>query len=72
MLREVEGMSTTEVGMALGISDDAVKARLSRARAALRHDLMKRTCSSAPDAFRFYRPRCDRVVARVLERIAGA
>ena len=70
MLREVEGMSTTEVGTALGISDDAVKTRLSRARAALRHDLMERTCSSAPEAFRFYRPRCDSVVARVLERIA--
>ncbi len=70
MLREVEGMSTAEVGMTLGISDDAVKARLSRARAALRHDLMMRTRSSAPEAFRFYRPRCDMVVARVLARIA--
>jgi RNA polymerase sigma-70 factor (ECF subfamily) len=72
MLREVEGMSTGEVGTALGISDDAVKTRLARARAALRHDLMERTRSSAPDVFRFYRPRCDRLVARVLERIAGA
>jgi RNA polymerase sigma-70 factor, ECF subfamily len=71
MLREVEGMNTGEVGTALGISDDAVKTRLSRARAALRHDLMKRTCSSAPEVFRFYRPRCDRVVACVLARIAG-
>ena len=64
-------MSTAEAGTALGISDDAVKTRLSRARAALRHDLMERTRSSAPDAFRFYRPRCDRIVARVLERISG-
>ena len=72
MLRDVEGMSTAEVGTALGISDDAVKTRLSRARTALRHDLMERTRSSTPEAFRFYRPRCDRVVARVLARIAGA
>jgi RNA polymerase sigma-70 factor, ECF subfamily len=72
VLREVEGMSTAEVGSALGISDDAVKARLSRARAALRRDLMERTRSTAPEAFRFYRPRCDRVVADVLARIAGA
>jgi RNA polymerase sigma-70 factor, ECF subfamily len=72
MLRQVEGMSTSEVGATLGISDDAVKTRLSRARATLRHDLMGRMQSSAPEAFRFYRPRCDRVVARVLARIAGA
>jgi RNA polymerase sigma-70 factor (ECF subfamily) len=71
MLRDVEGMSTSEVGMALGISDDAVKTRLSRARAALRHDLMARTRSSAPETFRFYRPRCDSVVARVMDRIAA-
>ena len=71
MLRDVEGMSTAEVGTALGITDDAVKTRLSRARAALRHDLMKRTRSSAREVFRFYRPRCDSVVARVLARIAG-
>jgi RNA polymerase sigma-70 factor (ECF subfamily) len=71
MLRDVEGMSTAEVGTALSISDDAVKTRLSRARAALRHDLMERTRSSAPEVFRFYRPRCDSVVARVLARIVG-
>jgi RNA polymerase sigma-70 factor, ECF subfamily len=72
VLRDVEGMSTADVGSALGISDDAVKTRLSRARAALRDELMERTRSSAPDAFRFYRPRCDRVVTRVLARITEA
>ena len=71
MLREVEGMSTAEVAAALDVSDDVVKTRLSRARAAIRRDLMARTGSSAPDVFRFYKPRCDRVVAHVLARIAG-
>lgn len=71
MLRAVEGMSTAEAGTALGITDDAVKTRLSRARAALRHDLMERTRSSAPEVFRLYRPRCDTVVSQVLARIAG-
>jgi RNA polymerase sigma-70 factor (ECF subfamily) len=71
VLREVEGLSTSEVAECLGLSDDAVKARLSRGRAALRRLLMERTGATAPEAFRFYRPRCDRVVNRVLRQIAG-
>ena len=69
MLREVEGLSTAEVADALDVSDDVVKTRLSRARAALRRDLLERTGATAPEAFRFYRPRCDRIVAVVLARI---
>lgn len=71
VLREVEGMSTSEVAAALDVSEDVVKTRLSRARGAIRRDLIARTGSSAPDVFRFYRPRCDRVVAHVLGRIAA-
>ena len=71
VLREIEGMSTAEVAAALDVSDDVVKTRLSRARAAIRRDLVARTGSSAPDVFRFYKPRCDRVVTQVLARIAG-
>ena len=72
VLREVEGLSTSEVAESLGVSDDAVKTRLSRGRAALRRVLMERTGATAPEAFRFYRPRCDRVVAHVLARITSA
>lgn len=72
VLREVEGLSTAEVAESLGVSEDVVKTRLSRGRAALRRVLMARTGATAPDAFRFYRPRCDRVVARVLARITSA
>lgn len=71
MLREVEGLSTREVAESLAVSEDVVKTRLSRGRALLRRLLMERTGASAPDAFRFYRPRCDRVVARVLARITA-
>jgi RNA polymerase sigma-70 factor (ECF subfamily) len=71
MLREVEGLSTFEAAACLGVSEDVVKARLSRGRAALRRVLMERTGATAPEAFRFHRPRCDRVVAQVLARIAG-
>lgn len=38
-LREMEGLSTREVAHALGISEDTVKTRLSRARKALQADL---------------------------------
>ena len=69
VLREVEGLSTADVAECLGVSADVVKARLSRGRAALRRILLERTGATAPDAFRFYRPRCDRVVAQVLSRI---
>lgn len=69
MLRQVEGMSTAEVADTLGLSDDVVKTRLSRARAALRRDLYDRAGLATPETFRFLRPRCDRVVAAVLARI---
>jgi RNA polymerase sigma-70 factor (ECF subfamily) len=70
VLRQVEGMDTAEVASVLGVSDDVVKTRLSRARAALRRDLAEHAILAAASAFRFLRPRCDRVVAGVLSRIA--
>jgi len=71
VLRDVEQLSTSEVAECLGVSEDVVKTRLSRGRATLRRLLMERTGATAPEAFRFYRPRCDRVAAKVLERISG-
>jgi RNA polymerase sigma-70 factor (ECF subfamily) len=70
VLREVEGLSTGEVAESLDVSEDVVKTRLSRGRAALRRALLERTGATAPEAFRFYRPRCDRVVQQVLDHIA--
>ena len=69
MLREIEGLSTAETAECLGVSEEVVKTRLSRARAALRADLFQRAGLAAANAFRFERPRCDRVVAAVMERI---
>jgi RNA polymerase sigma-70 factor (ECF subfamily) len=71
VLREVEGLSTQEVAECLEVSEDVVKTRLSRGRALLRRLLIERTGAAAPEAFPFYRPRCDRVVANVLATIAG-
>lgn len=69
ILREVEGLSTAEVSESLDVSEDVVKTRLSRAKAALRRAVLERTGATTPEVFRFYRPRCDRVVARVLSAI---
>jgi RNA polymerase sigma-70 factor (ECF subfamily) len=71
MLRDVEGLNTADTAESLGVSEDVVKTRLSRARTALRRCLLERAGATAPDVFRFYRPRCDRLVAQVLLRIAG-
>ncbi len=71
VLREVEGLSTAEVADALGVSEDVVKTRLSRAKSALRRAVMERTGAVSPEVFRFHRPRCDRVVAGVLAVIGA-
>lgn len=70
MFRQVEGMSTAETAACLDITEDLVKTRLSRARAALRRDLIERIGDAAGSSFTFLRPRCDRVVGAVLARIA--
>jgi RNA polymerase sigma-70 factor (ECF subfamily) len=71
VLRDVEGLTTADTAVALGVSEDVVKTRLSRARMSLRRSLLDRAGALAPDAFRFARPRCDRIVATVLARLAA-
>src|SRR5262245_45481721 len=69
VLREVQGMSTAETAEVLGVSEDVVKTRFSRARAALQRDLLARTGAAASSAFTFGQGRCDRLVANVLDAI---
>jgi RNA polymerase sigma-70 factor, ECF subfamily len=69
MLRDVEGMSTAEAGEVLGLGDEAVKTRLHRARAMLRRTVATRIGASAADTFQFHAPRCDRVVAHVIDHL---
>ena len=70
VLREVQGLSTLETADVLGIREDAVKARLSRAKLALRRDLLDRVGSVGSTAFAFHQSRCDRIVEAVFARIA--
>lgn len=70
VLRDVDGMDTAETATVLDVSEDVVKTRLSRARAALRESLAKEMDSAVPEAFGFHASRCDRVVANVMRELA--
>lgn len=72
MLRDVDGLSTSETGEGLGLGEEAVKTRLHRARAMIRRAVTARIGESAAGSFQFNAPRCDRVVAAVLARIAAS
>jgi RNA polymerase sigma-70 factor, ECF subfamily len=69
MLRQVEGLSIAETADVLGLSEDVVKTRFSRAKSALQRDLLDRTGAASGKAFTFGQARCDRMVAAVMERI---
>jgi RNA polymerase sigma-70 factor (ECF subfamily) len=69
VLRDLEGLSTNEVAQSLRLSEQAVKMRLHRARAALRTGLYDRVGAAALPPFSFDGERCDRIVANVLARL---
>jgi RNA polymerase sigma-70 factor (ECF subfamily) len=69
LLREVDGLSTAETARHLRISDATVKTRLHRAKGLLQRKLHAVTPA---EAFTFDGPRCDRLVAGVMRRLAGA
>lgn len=70
MLRELEGLDTAATAEALGVTEDVIKTRLHRAKLSLKDALFDRVGESANDLFRFEAPRCDRIVAGVMARIA--
>lgn len=69
VMREVEGLSTKEVGECLDLSEEAVRVRLHRARASLRSWLIEQVDTRAADAFSFAGDRCDRIVNGVLAHL---
>jgi len=69
MLREIEGLSTSETAEGLEIGEEAVKTRLHRARAMVRRSIIDRLGAAGQEAFQFHAVRCDRVVGAVLTEI---
>jgi len=66
ILRDVEGLSTAEAAEALGMSVEAVKVNLHRARTYLRKALKQKGGETLSDLFAFEDPRCNRIVANVM------
>jgi RNA polymerase sigma-70 factor (ECF subfamily) len=71
VLREIEELSTAEAAACLDVSEELIKVRLHRARAALRQRLDQRVGSALRGIYDFHLTRCDRVVAAVMARIAA-
>lgn len=69
VMREIEGLGTTETAECLGLSDENVKVRLHRARLRLRDEIYSRVGTGVEAVFPFHAPRCDRVVAAVFAAI---
>lgn len=69
MLRAVEEFSVEETAAALEIPEATVRTRFFRARGLLRESLARDVDRSLEEAFGFAGARCDRIVAKVLERI---
>jgi RNA polymerase sigma-70 factor (ECF subfamily) len=72
ILRDIEGLSTSETGEGLGLGEEAVKTRLHRARVMIRRTVTARLGATAAGAFHFHAPRCDRVVAGVFAAIVSS
>jgi len=68
MLRAVEELSVEETAEVLGLPAGTVRTRLFRARGLLREGLSRDIDVAMGDAFSFDGERCDRIVARVLQR----
>jgi RNA polymerase sigma factor (sigma-70 family) len=70
MLRSVEEMSVEETAQCLDIPEATVRSRHFRAKSMLRESLARDVDLVERDLFEFGGAQCDRVVIRVLSRIA--
>ncbi len=68
VLRDVLELDTAETADLLGLSPEAVRVRLHRARAAIATALTDLT----QEVYRFDGARCDRITARVMSNVLGA
>jgi RNA polymerase sigma-70 factor (ECF subfamily) len=72
VLRSLDEASVEETAASLGIPEATVRTRHFRARSMLREAIAKDFDVAQRDAFGFDGERCDRIVARVLQRLEPA
>jgi RNA polymerase sigma-70 factor, ECF subfamily len=70
VMRSVEELSVEETAECLGITEATVRTRHFRARSLLRDSIARELDVAERDAFSFDGARCDRIVARALERVS--
>jgi len=72
VLRAVEELSVEEIAAALGITEPMVRTRFSRARSRLHREAPSLEIDLAVrGVFAFDGERCERIAAKVLQRIAS-
>jgi RNA polymerase sigma-70 factor, ECF subfamily len=72
VLRDVLELDTAETAACLGLTEEAVRVRLHRARAAIAAALTEQLADHARDIYSFDGERCDRVTAFVMRHVLGA
>jgi RNA polymerase sigma-70 factor (ECF subfamily) len=71
VLRDVLELDTAETAACLGLSEEAVRVRLHRARAAVAAALTEQLADHARELYTFDGERCDRMTAQVMCNVLG-
>ncbi len=69
VLCDVEGLTGPEVSEALGVTEEAVRVRLHRARRSLKTSLEAQLAGEGKELFSFMGARCDRLTAAVMRAL---
>jgi RNA polymerase sigma-70 factor (ECF subfamily) len=72
VMRDVLELDTAETAACLGLSEEAVRVRLHRARAAVAAALSEQMTNEARELYAFLGARCDRMTAFVMARVLRA
>lgn len=72
VLRDVLELDTAETAACLGLTEEAVRVRLHRARAAVAAAVTERLADHARDIYTFDGARCDRITDAVMRNVRGS